>query len=338
MKVFHYISIFFFCNLPGAYAQMGYVYGKVLDYYTAEALANVGISLLYNDCVEGRVFTDEKGDYGIKMEKNKLYQLRFDKAEYHEITEYLYIAEEDSICRDAIIGKPLGVLHITEVGNRDKEVDIIDIGALEVPTSYYVQLFNSGGKDIEYNIGSMQKWITEITPSSGVLKPNENPVIFTIKIDSNKFEAGKTAGKILIITNSGSKILTIKAVGKYPVLTVLPPITQGIQDTNNLFPDTFRAEIEFEGNHTFEKMGYCFAENNSLPTINDSVVYVNDLGSYSFYSHYSETALPWLTMAGGWVPCQIFYVRAFLMYNNENKLVHYSHNVEKFILWDIFCQ
>ncbi|MCM1531395.1 MAG: hypothetical protein NC048_03000 [Bacteroides sp.] len=338
MKRFCCICVLYLCCTFCLYAQTGCVYGKVLDFHTAELLPHVGVSLLYNGRVEGRVFTDEQGTYSLRVERNKMYQLRFDKAEYGVVTEDLYVEGADSLQRDAIIGRPMDMLRITEVGNKDKEVDRIDVGALESPASYYVQLFNGGGEALEYSIGSVQEWITEIIPASGVLKPNGNPEFFTIKIDPKKFEAGKTTGKILIKTNFGSKILTVTAVGKFPTLTVLPPITRGTDDPDNLFPDTFIAEIEFLGRHTFEKMGYCFAENDSLPTINDNVVYVNDLGDYSFYSHYSETPLPWLTMEGGWVPCQTFYIRAFLVYNNENKVVHYSKNVQKITLWDILCQ
>ena len=333
-----YIGILFMCCVQALSAQTGCVYGKVLDFNTTMELSNVCVSLLHKGGVEERTFTNELGEYRIKVEKNKSYQLQFDKAEYNTTKESLCLKGKDAMRRDAIIGKPLGFLRITEVGNAEKEIEVIDVGALEVPSSYYVQFFNGGSENIEYRIGCMQEWITEITPSSGILKPNESPVILTIKVDPKKFEAGKTTGKILIKTNVGSRILSVKAIGKFPVLTVLPPISKFTEDPDNLFPDTFRAKIEFEGKHTFEKMGYCFAENNPLPTINDAVVYMNDMGDYSYYAHYADTmAFPWLTMEGGWIPCQRFYVRAFLLYNNENKLVHYSRNVEKFILWDLFC-
>lgn len=233
--------------------------------------------------------------------------------------------------------KPARFISITEVGNHAKEIDILNIGAITTPESFYVDFFNSGDVDIDYVTGKMCEWI-EITPSLGTLKPNQSNRI-TIKIDPEKFEAGKITGKMLIITNNGNKVLNIKAVGKFPEIITLQP-TQAFADAD-LFPNTFRAEIKFKGRHTFKEMGYCFSDVNPIPTINDCVVQANDLATLDYKDYWmDEHKFPWLSgteLFDPYFACRTYYVRAYLKYENENNIVIYSDNVAQFTLWDILC-
>jgi hypothetical protein len=207
---------------------------------------------------------------------------------------------------------------------------VINVGAINSSQSYHVDFFNSGATTLKYITGTNRQWITIVTPATSTIAPIQSQRI-TITIDPTKFEAGRTTGKVLVISNNGNAVLSIKAVGKYPEISVLP-----IEDP---FPNTFRSEVTFNGNHTFKEMGYCFSHTNSLPTTNDNYVLANDIGSFTYKDYWSDSSqFPWIGNLN-WVDevCQTWYVSAFLTYENETDTIIYSSNVEQFILWDILC-
>lgn len=339
-KILFIICIFLFC-FSISYAQNGCIFGKIVDSNTGEFLSNVSVSLILGGNTVGQLTTKEDGLYTFDITQSGNYQLTFKKTEYDKFSySSFYVSSNESIRKDVPLQKPARFICITEVNNPDEEIDSLDIGAITCSEIYYVNFVNWGGVTINYVTDKMCEWITEVTPSSGTLKPNESNRI-TIKIDPDKFEAGKTTGKILIITNNGNKVLSIKAIGKFPEIITLPP-TQDFADGDS-WPNAFNAEISFNGRHTFKEMGYCFSDINSVPTINDNVVLANDLGTYAYKDYWAdENSFPW----GEWsdddplgleYACHTYYVRAFLIYENENNLVLYSDNIEQFTLWDILC-
>lgn len=327
---FVYVIVFLECSI--LCAQPCIVYGKVLDYGTGKRMGTVPIGLVKNGEVESSMRTDDRGEYSFEATKNQVYQL-FVKLVDYEVLEDEFVCSVDSMRRDVVMYKPMKILYITEVGNADKEVELLDIGAIRAQTSYYVQFFNAGSESITYHIGSMRKWITEISPLSGAIEPNEMMIV-TIKIDPKKFEAGDIVGDILVMTNDGCKILRIKAIGEYPVLTMLPPVKQyGFGD-----PDTFITKIEFEGQHTFKKLGYCYSYTNQLPTVEDNVVFANDMGTYAYDMLYDlEHSLSWFNSFFD-EACRTYYIRSFLVYEKgQDTIIHYSWNVEKFTIMEELC-
>lgn len=320
------------------YGQCGWVYGKVVDSNTGECLPRVVVSLIQGEGAIEHFTIQDDGYYWFKIAQEGEYQLVFKKTEYDDFSYAAFpIRLGDSLRKDAALLFPARFIRITEVNDREKEVEMLDVGALTEETMYYVDFFNSGEVDMEYVTGKMNEWITAVTPSSGTLKPNESNRI-TIKINPEKFEAGKTTGNVLIITNNGNKVLPIKAIGKFPEITMLHP--------EGLFPQKFRCQISFDRQHTFKEVGYCFSYENSIPTLQDQVVlaaqYELDTFEYDDFLGNGVTGkykFPWLggALFNPEFECRTYYVRAFLKYENENDTVIYSNNVEQFTLWEFLC-
>lgn len=318
--------------------QCGWIYGKVVDVNTGECLNNVKVSLILGGNIIDNFTTLNHGRYWLPIPQEGEYRLAFNKAEYDEFSYAAFpVRSGDSIRKDAALQFPVRFIRITEVNDREKEVEMLDVGALTEETMYYVDFFNSGEVDMEYVTGKMSEWITAVIPSSGILKPNESNRI-TIKINPEKFEAGKTTGKVLIMTNNGNKVLPIKAIGKFPEITMSHP--------EGLFPQKFHCQISFNGRHTFKEVGYCFSDENSIPTLNDQVVLASqyELDTFEYDDLLTNGVtdkhrFPWLggTLFNPEFECRTYYVRAFLKYENANDTVIYSNNVEQFTLWEILC-
>ncbi len=341
MNVF--LKIFSLCLLlPGyseVYGQCGWVYGKVVDSNTGERLSRVVVSLIQGAGAIEHFTTQDDGNYWFKIAQEGEYQLVFKKTEYDDFSYAAFpLRSGDSIRKDAPLRKPPRFIRITEVNDSEKEIKMLDVGALRNENVYYVDFFNSGEVEIEYVTGKMNEWITDVTPSSGTLKPNESNRI-AIKINPDKFEAGKTTGKVLVITNNGNKVLPIKAIGKFPEVTTVVP--------DALFPRKFQCQISFNGRHTFKEVGYCFSDENSIPTVKDPVVLASmfEFENYEyddFYMHVltDKYQFPWFQSTELFDPkfaCRTYYVRAYLKYENENDTIIYSRNVEQFTLWEILC-
>ena len=326
------------------YAQNGRVFGKVVDNNTGECLSNVSISLIFGNSTAGQFTTTVDGTYTFDITQAGNYQLKFIRAEYDDFSYTSFqVRIGESIRKDVPLQKPPSFLRITEVGNHNTEISVLNIGAITAPETYYVDFVNWGSVDIDYVTGKMCEWLT-VSPSSGTLKPigsgeNESNRI-TIKINPDKFEAGKTTGKLLIITNNGNKVLDIKAIGKFPEIITLPP-------TPILLPQKFHCQINFKGKHTYKEMGYCFSDINSNPTVNDNVVLASTyhLSTYDYDDNFTfgltdMHKFPWLGTNELFPPeffCQTYYIRAFLKYENENNIIIYSDNVEKFTLMEFMC-
>lgn len=343
-KILPTVLCLFFFGFSVLYAQNGRIYGKVIDNNTGEFLDRVSVSLLLEGSIVSQIITSTNGIFSFDITQTGNYQLICKRTEYDDFSyASFHVRTEDSIRKDVPLQKPPRFLRITEVGYPDKEINVLDIGAITVPEPYHVDFCNLGGVVIEFVTGRMCEWITDVTPSSGTLEPNES-IRITFKINPDKFEAGKTTGKLLIITNNGNKVLNIKAIGKFPKIKTYT-ITTAYNDPENLFPDTYRAEIEFNSRHTFMEMGYCFSDVNKNPTINDNVVLANDLGNFDYKDYWTfgltgKHLFPWLGGSELFDPgsvCQTYYVKAFFKYENENDSVVYSDNVAEFTLWKILC-
>jgi hypothetical protein len=319
------------------------LFGKVVDGITGERLK--GAIVVLTNKASGTISsqgTDADGNYEFNVSAGT-YKLEVTKNEYTDDKSFVYetitIKAGEQIQRDIALEKPPRFLRITEVNEPDKEIESLDIGALTSKNSYYVDFVNWGGVNIDYVTSKMCEWITEVSPSSGSIEPTKSHRI-TIKIDPDKFEAGKTTGKVLIITNNGNKVLNIKVIGKFPEIITLPP-------TPILLPQKFQCQINFNGRHTFKEMGYCFSDVNPIPTVNDNVVLAlaYNLSTFEYddnltYAVTDKHQFPWL---GGSelfdmrFACRTYYIRAFLKYENENDTVIYSKNVEKFTLMEFLC-
>ncbi|MDR1458985.1 MAG: carboxypeptidase-like regulatory domain-containing protein [Bacteroidales bacterium] len=337
----------FLSVLSELHAENGHIYGKVVDGNTGERLNNVTV-FLSKGSTTSRFTIEENGEYIFENITPDIYILSFKRIEYDDFSYTSFqVNAGDSIRKDVPLQKPLRFIRVTDVGNYNKVIETLDIGDFKGGGPFeYISFSNEGGVDIEYVIGKMNEWITEISPSSGILKPGDLQPI-KIKIDPDKFEAGKTTGKVLIITNNGNKVLNIKAIGKFPEIITLSPRQDFSFSDNDYVPNAFSTEIRFNGRRTFKEMGYCFSDLNPIPTINDDVVLANDIVNFDYKEYWAfgmtgKHSFPWLEHNDGQLfdprfACRTYYVRAFIKYENENNTIIYSSNVAEFILGKIFC-
>jgi hypothetical protein len=319
--------------------------GKVVDGITGERLQGAVVVLTNkaSSTILSQV-TDAEGNYGFNVPAGT-YKLEVTKNEYTDDKPFVYetiiIKVDEQIQRDVALEKPPRFLRIMDV-NHTKDIE--SLGRNDFSGNYYsVDFVNWGGVNIDYVTGKMCEWITEVSPSSGILKPLGSPqssIRITIKIDPDKFEAGQTTGKVIIITNNGNKVLNIKAIGEFPEIITLPP-------TPILFPQKFQCQINFNGRHTFKEMGYCFSDVNPIPSINDNVVLAlaYNLSTFEYddnltFAVTDKHQFPWLEgseLFDTRFACRTYYIRAFLKYENENDTVIYSKNIEKFTLMEFLC-
>ncbi len=304
------------------------VYGKIVDSATGEIVKGVQVRLLLNNIVISSMMADS-GKYEFNVSQTGTYKIEASQNEYNIFTDNaITITTDRQIRRDVILERPPRFLQIRKNG---EEIETLDLGKIETPDIYIVDLFNSGYETLRFVTSKNRRWITSVTPTSDVIEPENNSSI-AIRIDPTQFEAGQTTGKVLIMSDNGSKVLTIKAVGDYPRVKVMPMEIS--------YPDAFEGQIIFTGEHTYSDRGFCFSTTNRYPTINDNRVSANDVGGGFIYRDIWDDygQFPWLgSLNSEDEICQTWYVRAYLKYENENDIVIYSDNVEDFTLLEMLC-
>ncbi|GHT32983.1 hypothetical protein FACS189434_06050 [Bacteroidia bacterium] len=346
MKKYLTILIAIFLSLfPHLSAQNGVIYGKIVDSATGERISNAQISVLYNGEAVGQPVINN-GQYSFNANKAGNYSIKVVKAEYNTFSGSVIASLGDSMRRDIALEKPPRFLKITEVNNNSAEIKEIDFGAVETFGYRYVDLFNSGTTALNYTTGKTKPWIVDVSPSSGTLQPNESQRI-TIKVEGAKLEAGETSGKMLVMSNNGNAVLGIKAIGKYPKVTMLS-VTRFDRPDNDS-PNTFRGEIETIGANTYSKRGFCFSSISDMPIIEDEnciSVVCNTYGDFIYRDYWVDDQakelppFPWNTWEGMWATCQPWHVRAWVTYDRGNgkEIVIYSDNVIKFIRAEFMCK
>jgi hypothetical protein len=337
-----YLFVLFLLSFTRLSGQI-ILYGKVIDGNTGERLDNALVQLLSfeNSLIEQKQ-TESNGEYRFNIKQTGSYRLKVCRAEYDNfVYETIKINQDDSIRRDVPLEKPPKFLCIINVNGTNCK-DTLKEKEIGNDKLFRFKLFNSGPVPLKWIVGQNKEWISvfssEKHTTSGILdsESNENSQIMDVTINPDKLEAGLTVGKVLVMSNNGNAILSIKATGKYPEISILP--------IKELWPSEFKGVIQFEGRHTYKEMGFCFSDINENPSIKDNVVLANDIGNFTYNDHLNygingSSNFSWLE---GFLKeediCRTYYVRAFLKYENENDTVIYSKNVEHFTLLEIFCE
>ena len=288
---------------------LGSIYGIVTDFATGEPVANANVSLH-----PGRetTLTGYDGMYEFLDVPDGNYTITVSKAEYTDLVDDYIISVKNGrrMRRDVQIKKLPVSLRITDMGGRD--ITSLDFGGESYVTNKAFNIFNNGTVYISCSLVYSCKWIKSVTAVPNRISPGQT-VTVNVEIDRSKLSAGSNSTDLYVISNNGSNVLTITATGgeNKPIVVTLP-----VTDVNGgmtQWRTTLHAKVTSVGYPAYHSRGFCYSRTNMAPTISDRRVDVTGtgLGEYSYTINAFD--VEWNTT---------YYVRAWIMYGNDNKVMY----------------
>lgn len=160
-----------------------------------------------SDCEWIESIVPDKGT--IKAGENSSVSLKIDRGKLTDSKVYMYTFVVTSSGGSAEIT----VFAIGNVAQSVLHVDKTSIDFDSDGTMSILSVGNSGQKDLAWQIAKDGDWISEVSPSSGVTKVNEQTSV-TVKIDRTHLEAGrKYTGKLIITSDGGSAEILLSTSG-----------------------------------------------------------------------------------------------------------------------------
>lgn len=199
--------------------ELGSLYGVVTDKATGEPVKNAGVELM---------------PLGLKAVTGDDGQFEFIKVE--EGTYNLYITKsgyKDSKTNDIRVkgdnkSKPVNVLleklppALSILDDKGNEVDSLDFGENPEVLMHSFFIFNRGEEALEWAIVHQCAWISSVSKESGTLASNgTQPLV--IQIDRNKLSEGLNFTTIHVVSNSGTRQITLSAAFNVKLETL--PVT-----------------------------------------------------------------------------------------------------------------
>lgn len=295
------------CSEQGAGIEYdGSIYGVVTDFATGNPVPNANVQLRPGGVT---TLTGSDGRYEFLDVEDGAYSVVVSKAEYTDLIDDYVIVVKDGrrMRRDVQIEKIPTYIRFTDMKGND--IRVLDFGADASTDLMSFNIYNNGTTTISCKVTYACQWISFVSSVPNLLKPGQNAMV-TIQIDRAKLSAGQNETYLYIASNNGNNMLKITAMGQFVLPNVLTlPVTN---KDGKITPwcDTFHAEVTSIGNPAYHKRGFCYSSTNQIPTINDNCIEIAGigLGEYS-YTCYN---LGWQTI--------IYYVRAWLMYDSDNKI------------------
>ena len=282
----------------------GSIYGVITDFATGNPVPNANVQLRPTG---ETTLTGSDGNYEFPELKDGKYSITVSKAEYTDLIDDYVIQVQNGrrMRRDVQIEKIPTYIRFTDVyGNDIKELDFgssVDMLAFNI--------YNNGTVAITCKVEVGSKWIESVSEVPGTLMPGQN-VLVSVRIDRSKLNAGDNVDYLYITSNNGSNVIQVKAKGSSSLPDVVTRSATDVNGKITAWCNTFHAEVMSVGNPAYHKRGFCFSSTKTTPTINDNRIDVSGtgLGEYS----YTYWDFPPKTVT--------YYVRAWLMYGNDNKI------------------
>ena len=302
--------------------RKGSIYGCVTDFATGDPVQNANVQLRPTG---ETTLTGSDGMYEFLDIDDGNYSITVSKAEYTDLVDDYVIKVKDGrrIRRDVQIEKIPTQIRLTDMkGNAISE---LNFGADASMNLQSFNIYNNGTVTINCKLQYSCIWVTSVTDVPTSIKPGQN-VMVSVQIDRSKLEAGQNSTVLYVTTNNGSNSLTIKAIGEAILPNVITlPVTDAKGEIT-AWCNTFHAEVTSVGNPAYHKRGFCYSSTNKMPTINDNRIDVSGTG-FGEYSCLCEElmslSIPYKTK---------YYVRAWLMYDTDNKIQY--GNVQSFVFND----
>ena len=188
----------------GSSTSCGCIKGVVADRFTGNPVLNANVTL---QPIGTSCNTDAVGRYEFLNLEADNYFISVSKVGYSSyIDNDIIMIANDTITKDILIEKLPSVIRILD--DEGNDIDIIDFG-YNNDISRMFSIFNDGENIIEYNIQKTVSWITDINPVADTLLPGDLKSII-ITINRDMLSQGENTTKIYVISNCGSKEITVK--------------------------------------------------------------------------------------------------------------------------------
>ena len=140
-----------------------------------------------------------------------------EKLQVGENTTTLHITSNNGSKQLTIHVEKQRVLNI--VDNNGKEVNELDFGSDDNELSRTFNILNNGGAKLHYQITKSVDWISNISSTEGDIEGGGTLVV-VVTIDRAKLPVGDNSTTMHIVTDNGSKQLTVKASKLPPELII----------------------------------------------------------------------------------------------------------------------
>lgn len=284
----------------------GSIYGIVTDLATGFPVMNANISLRPGG---ETTLTGHDGMYEFLNIPDGEYTIMISKAEYTDLIDDYLISVKNGrrMRRDVQIKKIPTSIRITDTDGAD--ITSLDFGSEPSVTNRPFNIFNNGTVSINCSIIYSCNWIKSVSSIPDEIHPGQN-VTVNVEIDRSKLINGKNTTEIYIVSNNGSNVLTITAIGQEVKPNVMTMPVTYIDGSITPWCNTFHAKVTNVGNPAYHMRGFCFSSTNTTPTINDNRIDIpgTGLGEYSF----TYWDFPPYTIK--------YYVRAWLIYGENNQI------------------
>ena len=187
--------------------ELGSLYGVVTDNATGEPIKNAGVELMP---IGLKAVTGDDGHFEFTNVEEGTYNLYVTKSGYRDSKT------GDILVKGNNKDKPVNVLleklppALSILDDKGNEVDSLDFGENPEVLMHSFFIFNRGEETLEWAIVHQCAWISSISKESGNLASNASQPL-VIQIDRNKLSEGKNFTTIHVVSNSGTRQITISA-------------------------------------------------------------------------------------------------------------------------------
>lgn len=204
--VFSVVILLFSCKKEEPQV-FGSVYGIVTDMATGETVNNAGVELL---SIGLKAVTGSDGKFEFPKVEEGTYQLLVTKAGYKEYTTNDIVVKANGDDKPVNIQLEKLPPALQVVNDSGAEIDMIDFGDIEGDIMRSFNIFNNSEDALEWEIVYVHEWIDFFSKEAGVLKAGATQTI-VVTIDRSKLQIGENTTVAHIVSDNGSKQLTIKA-------------------------------------------------------------------------------------------------------------------------------
>lgn len=201
------ICSFFSCSKKDDPKVVGSLYGSVTDKATGEPVKYAKIELMPTGM---SVRTGDDGNFEfVKIEQGS-YNLYVTKSGYMEYKTNDIPINEDSKDRpvNILLEKLPPALQV--VNDSRQEIDTISFGGVEGDEMRSFNIFNNSEDPLEWQIVYKTNWIESFSKEEGILDKGKTQTI-VVTIDRTKLNPGLNSTVVHIVSDNGSKQLTITA-------------------------------------------------------------------------------------------------------------------------------
>lgn len=307
------ICTFFSCSKKDDPKVVGSLYGSVTDKATGEPVKYAKIELMPTGM---SVRTGDDGNFEfVKIEQGS-YNLYVTKSGYMEYKTNDIPINEDSKDRpvNILLEKLPPALQV--VNDSRQEIDTISFGGVEGDEMRSFNIFNNSEDPLEWQIVYKPNWIESFSKEEGILDKGKTQTI-VVTIDRTKLNSGYNSTVVHIVSDNGSKQLTITAtsIGVIETLEVseITPSSAVLNGKFNKMPTSSVLEYGF----VYGTMPTPSLDNGAIKVIVKGTAHV---GNYSY-------AISDLTNG------ETYFVRAFAITESEE----YYGDTHSFIPQDVLC-